>query len=151
MLGQHVRHALARAVAPQRDHGALAGGLQRVHVFGHRLEHVLVGLAALGGEIVAGARGDLDRVGGFGRRERRQPRQRDILQALAPFGFGEIEPVRRQRLVGRPGPGLIERVFARLIIIRDLREALVGGFLGERLQKIGVAARPLSPEGRGLG
>ena len=76
----------------------------------------------------------------LGRRERRQPRQRDILQALAPFGFGEIEPVRRQRLVGRPCSGLIERLFARLIIVGDLREALVGGFLGQRLDGDGRCA-----------
>ena len=70
VLGQHVRHALARAVAPQRDHRALAGGLQRVHVFGHRLQHILVGLAAFGGEIVAGAGGDFDRIGGARRAQR---------------------------------------------------------------------------------
>ena len=89
---------------------------------------------------MAGAGGDLDRVGGVGRRERRQPRQRDVLQALAPFAFGEIEPVRRQRLVGRAGSGLIERLFARLIIIGDLREALVGGFFGQRLDSDGRCA-----------
>ena len=75
-----------------------------------------------------------------GRRERRQPRQRDILQALAPFAFGEIEPVRRQRLVGRAGSGLIERLFARLVIVGDLREALVGGFFGQRLDGDGRCA-----------
>ena len=62
MLGQHVRHALARAVAPQRDQRALAGGLQRMDVLGHRLEHVGAGRGALGGEIVAGVRADLDDV-----------------------------------------------------------------------------------------
>ncbi len=41
---------------------ALAGGLQRVDVLGHRLEHVGAGRVALGGEIVAGMRADLDDV-----------------------------------------------------------------------------------------
>ena len=30
VIGQQVAHAVARAVAPQREHDALAGGLQRV-------------------------------------------------------------------------------------------------------------------------
>ena len=101
----------------------------------HRLEDVGAGLASLGGEIVPGAGADLDRIGGaFRRGERRQPRQRGVFQALAPFGFGQIEPVRRQRLIGRAAAaGLIERVLARLIIIGDLRQPLVRGFFRQRL------------------
>ena len=34
VVGEHVAHALARALAPQRDDDALAGGLQRLHVRG---------------------------------------------------------------------------------------------------------------------
>ena len=100
----------------------------------HRVEHVGVGLAALGDEIVAGMRADLDDVGGaFRRGERRQPRQRGAIEPLAPFGFGEIKPLRRQRLIGRAAAGLIDRVLARLIIVGDLRQPLVRGFLGQRL------------------
>ena len=140
MLGQHVRHALARAFAPQRDDDALAGGLQRLDVGPHRVEHVAVGLAPLGGEIVPGVGADVDRVRAvFGRGERRQPRERRAVEPFAPFGFGEVEPVRRQRLIRRAAARLIERVLARLIIVGDLRQPLVGGFFGERLEAIGRA------------
>ena len=136
MLGEDVRHPFARAFAPQRDDDALAGGLQRLDVLSHRLEDVGAGLASFGGEVVPGAGADLDRIGGaFRRGERRQPRQRGFFQALAPFGFGQIEPVRRQRLIGRAGTGLIERVLARLIIIGDLRQPLVRGFFRQRLDR----------------
>ena len=53
VVGQHVAQALARALAPERDDDALAARLQRLHVLGHRLEHVAAGLGALGGEIAA--------------------------------------------------------------------------------------------------
>ena len=55
---------------------ALAGGLQRLDVLGHRLEHIGVGLGALGGEIAALPRADVDDVGRIRHRERRQARQR---------------------------------------------------------------------------
>ena len=135
MFGQHVRHALARAVAPQRDHDALASRLQRVDVLGHGLEHVLVGLAALGGEIVAGAGGDLDGVGGA-----RAPRTASAAPARHSPGARAIR-LRRDRAGpaaaacrARRCSGLIERLLARLIIVGDLGEALVGGFLGQRLE-----------------
>ncbi len=101
----------------------------------HRLEHVAAGLGALGREIVAGARADLDRrpaPSGAANGDSRASAA--CFEPLAPFGFGEIEPVRRQRLVGRAGAGLIERLLARLVIVGDLREALVRGFLGQRLE-----------------
>ena len=62
VLGQHMRHALARAFAPQRDQGALAGGLQRVDVFGHGLEHIGVRHRALGDEIAAGMGADVEGI-----------------------------------------------------------------------------------------
>jgi hypothetical protein len=67
------------------------------------------------------------------------------VQPLAPFGFGEIKPVRRQRLIRRAGTGLIERLLARLVIVGDLRQALMGGFFPQRLQKYrcrGALPRP---------
>ncbi len=72
VIGQHVAHALARALAPQRDRHALAGGLQGEHVLAHRLEHIGARLGALGGEIVPGARADLDHAVRFRHRERGQ-------------------------------------------------------------------------------
>ena len=72
VVGEHVAHALARALAPERDRHALAGRLQRQHVLGDRLEHIGVRLGALGREIVAGARADIDHVARLRHRERRQ-------------------------------------------------------------------------------
>ena len=152
MLGQHVAHALPRAVAPQRDGDALAAGLQRLHVGGQRLEHVLVRLAAFGDEILAGARGDIDdsllpalpRVRGSVRRgwrgERRHLRQRRPVESCAPFTLREVKSVRRQRLIGRTAAVLIERLLARLIIVGDLRQPFVGGLFGQRLEDDGRAA-----------
>ena len=152
MLGQHVRHSFARAFAPQCDDDALAGRLQRLDVLSHRLEDVGAGLASFGGEVVPGAGADLDRIGvTFRRRERRQPRQRGFFQALAPFGFGQIEPIGRQRLIGRAGTGLIERVLARLIIIGDLRQPLVRGFFRQRLDDNGCRCAPPLPSGERVG
>ena len=70
MIGEHVAHALARALAPQRDGHAFARALQGQHMRAHRLEHIGVGRGAFGGEIVAGARADVDR-----RPWRRAPRR----------------------------------------------------------------------------
>ena len=85
---------------------------------------------------MAGVRPDIDRVRGLlGRGEGREPRQRGAVEPRAPLVLGEIKPVRRQRLIGRAAAGLIHRVLARLVIVGDLREPLMGGFLGERLQR----------------
>ena len=62
VVGQHVAHALARALAPQRDGDALAGRLQRRDVLADRLEHIGARLGALGREIAPGARADIDRL-----------------------------------------------------------------------------------------
>ena len=134
VLGENMLHALARARAPHRDDDALAGGLQPFDMLFHRVEDVGVRLAALGGEVVPGVGADVDHVGAaLGRRKRRQPRQRRAIEPLAPLGFGEIEPIRRQRLVRRAAAGLIDDILARLIIVGDLRQPLVRGFLRERL------------------
>ena len=105
-------------------------------VFGHRVKDAGGGLVPLGSEVMAGMHAGLDGVrGAFGRGERRQAGERGIVEPFAPFGFGKIKPIRRQRLIGRAAARLVERVLARLIIVGDLREPLVGGFFGERLDR----------------
>ncbi len=107
VLGEHMRHALARAVAPQRDHRALAVGLQRVDVLGDGFEHIGAGNGALGGKIMAGMGAGLDGVGRAVRRgERRQPGERRSVEARVPFRLGEIKPIRRQRLIRCAAVGL---------------------------------------------
>ena len=134
VLGEHMLHALARTAAPHGDDDALAGRLQGLDVGLHRVEDVGVGFAPLRREIVAGVGADIDGVGALlGRRERRKPRQRRTLEPGAPFVLGEIKPVRRQRLIGRAAARLIHHVLAGLVIVGDLREPLMGGFFGERL------------------
>ena len=58
------------------------------------------------------------------------PRQRRAVKACPPLGFGEIEPVRRQRLVWGAAIVAIERCASRFKIVRDLRKPLVRGFFG---------------------
>ncbi len=146
VFGQHVAHALARALAPQGNQRALAGALQRLDVLRYRLEDVLARLVALGGKILSGARADfkriplptLPRVRGRRRkgrrRKRRQPCQRRLLQVPAPFRLGEIEPVRRQRLIRRAAGVTVERGPACFVIVGDLCESLTRGILGQRFE-----------------
>ena len=63
----------------------------------------------------------------------REAGHRGFFDRAAPFGFGEIKFFRRQGLIGRAAARLIDRLFARLIIIGDLREAFVGRLFGQRL------------------
>ena len=51
VVGEHVAHAIAGAVAPQREHHALAGRLQVIDVRLHGFEHVGTRLGALRREI----------------------------------------------------------------------------------------------------
>jgi hypothetical protein len=83
------------------------------------------------------------------RGEWRQLGQRRNVQALAPFCFGKIKPVRRQRFVRRAAAVFAERIFARLIIIGDLREPLMRGFFGQRLEEDGSRPLPSLPRLRG--
>ena len=126
-------HALARALAPQRDDHALVRGLQRVDVPCQGVEHIGIRLGALGGEIVSLPGADIDcRLPAFRHGERRHLRQRHVVEPLLPFLLGQIEPIRRQRLVRRAG--FVERLAARFVIVGDLREALMRGFFGQRLE-----------------
>ncbi len=60
VVGEHMAHALARALAPHRDDDALAARLQRVDVLGHGIEDVGLGFGALGREVVPLPRAGID-------------------------------------------------------------------------------------------
>ena len=135
MIGEHMAHALARALAPQRHHHALAGALQRADMPGHRLEHVASGLGALGREITSLSGTGIDhRPLPLGHRKRREPRQRRAGKPCGPFRLGEMKPVGRQRSIGRTGFALGQRLLARVIIVLDLDETLAGGVVRQRLE-----------------
>ena len=134
MVGQDVAHALARALAPQRHRHALAARLQRQHVFADRFEHIGARLGALGGKIAPGPRADIDHVFGVRHRERRQLGKPLRLQAPAPLAFRHIKPLGRQRLVRRRR-ALAQRLLARFIIIRDLRQAFMRGVFGQMFER----------------
>jgi hypothetical protein len=71
----------------------------------------------------------------FRRRELRQTCKPGAVEAFAPFGFGEIKPVRRQWLIECTAARLVERFLARLVVIGDLRQALVRGFFRQWLDR----------------
>ena len=128
-------HALAGAFAPERDDDALARRLQRVHVLGHGLEHVAAGLGALGREIVTLLGAGIDDAAlPVRHRERRQTRERRGVQPLAPFGLGEIEPIRRQRTIRRTAVVRGQRLHPGVVIVLDLLEPLAGGIFVQRFE-----------------
>ena len=92
MVGEHVAHAIARAIAPERDDHTLAIGLQCGDMPGDRLEHVAAGLGAFGGEIVSLPGADVDHCP-LPRRhgERGDTRHRRSVEPLAPIHFAQIE------------------------------------------------------------
>ena len=107
VIPQHAAHAVARAFAPQRDHHLLALGLQRADMRDHRFEHVDGAIGALRREIASLPRAGIDHVvAALGNRKRRQPCQRGLIQPFGPFVLGQIEPIRRQRLVDRAAAGM---------------------------------------------
>src|ERR1700730_15874621 len=84
----------------------------------------------------ASARSGVDHIGAaVGHGERRQPRQRGLIQAFGPLVFGQIEPVRRQGLVDRAAAGMLHRLAPRLVVIGDLLEAFARGVLALRLDR----------------
>ena len=137
VLGEHVAEPLARAVAPARDDDPEPALAQRPDVRGRRLEHVDVLVLPLGSEVAPDPAAAVESLRVRRGLERRQSRERAGREPLAPFVGLEIEPVRLQRpIVG------VRRVrfvggLARGIIIRDQREARVGGLLGARVEHDG--------------
>src|SRR5689334_24189900 len=95
-------HAFAGAVAPQRDDDALAGGLKIRNVRSHRFEHVAGGLRALGCEVAALARADIDHVAAIRNSEWIEARRGASREQAAPFVLAEVETIGRQRPVRRP-------------------------------------------------
>ena len=135
MVGEYMAHALARALAPQRDDDPLAAGLQRRDVPGHRFEHIPPGLGPLAGEVAPLFGGGIyHRPLPFRDCERREQRRGHASEPFAPFGLAKVEPVRCQWLVGRPRSALRKRVLPRVEIVLDLTQAFAGGVLGERLE-----------------
>ena len=99
-------------------------------------EHVDIAVVALRREVAALARAGIDDARPICRhRERRQPRERDRAEALAPFLLGQIQPVGRQRLVDGAAAGMLHRLAPGLVIVEDLLEALAHGILGLRLDR----------------
>ncbi len=142
MVGEHVAHALAGTFAPKCDDHALAVGLQGGDVPGRGFEHISAGLGALGGKIAPLLGADIDEMPVPLRlRERGQPRQGRGIEPSTPLGLHEIEPFRRQRLVGRAWPALGERLLACLVIVLDLMEPLAHSILGQRLEDYGTACQ----------
>ncbi len=102
----------------------------------HRFEHVDGAIGPLRREIASLPRPGIDHaVAALGNRKRRQPCQRGQIHPLEPFVLGQIEPIRRQRLVDRAAAGMAHRLMPRLVIVRDLPEALARGVLALRLDR----------------
>ena len=80
-------------------------------------------------------RAGVEHARGLRHREWREARERALAEPLPPFLLGQIEPVRRQRLVDRAAAGMFQRVASRLVIVRDLLEALARGVLALRLDR----------------
>ena len=136
VVAQHAAHAVARTFAPQRDHYLFALRLQRQHMRHHGFKHVDRGVGTLGSKAAAGARARVDHVGAIlGHRERRQPRKCGFAKPFRPFGIGQIEPVRRQRLVDRAAAGMLQRLAPGLVVVHNLLESLARGILGLRLDR----------------
>ena len=136
MVGEHVAHALARALAPERDDDALAAppaapatcvvtASKTLRPGSARSAAKLrpcLAPTSITSPCPSGTANGVSRASAA------------ALEPLAPFGVGEIEPVGRQRLVGRPAVALRQRLCARLVIVRDLGEPLARGVLGQRLE-----------------
>ena len=133
VVQQHVLHALARALAPKGEDHAFVRGLQCARVDHDRVEEVAVFVGALGGEGAAGLAAGVDHVARRGHGEGRETDERRVREPRFPFLFREVEPLWRQRLVGRALPRL-HRLAPRRVIVGDLREPLARRLFDQRLQ-----------------
>ncbi len=98
-----------------------------------RFEHVDFGIVAFGREVAPLPRAHVDDLRVVRHGKRCQPHQRQLGEPFLPLLVGEIEPVRRQRLVDRPAAGMFHRFAPGIVIIRDLLEAFEGCVLALRL------------------
>ncbi len=97
------------------------------------LEHVDIAVVAFRRKIAALPRSGVEDVGAIRHGKRGEPRQGALAQSLLPLVFGQIEPVRRQRLVDRAAARMLHRLATRFVVIGDLLEALACGVLALRL------------------
>ena len=136
VIGQHMAHALARALAPQRDDDALAGRLQRLHVRGRprrtRWRRCSVRSAAKLRPCRAPTSTTAPPCSGTANGVSRASAA--VFSRSRPFGFGRDRagPAAAACRAGRPR--LRQRVLARLVVVGDLREPLARGVLGQRLE-----------------
>ena len=92
MIGEHVAHALARALAPQRDRDALSGSLLTRARGALTASNTLAPGSARSAAKLRPCRAPTSIAPPCRHSERRQPSQRRNARAVLPFGFAEIEP-----------------------------------------------------------
>ena len=110
--------------------------MQRLHMRNHGFEHVDGGVCALRRKIASLSRAGVNHAqAAVGHGERRESRQCGLIQPFGPLVLGQVKPVRWQRLVDRAAARMFHRLAPRLVIIRDLLEALARGVLALRLDR----------------
>ena len=135
MVAQHMAHAVARALAPQRHHHALVRRLQRLHMLGDGVEYVCIRFRTFGREIVSLPRADLDHAA--------LPSPSGTANGVS---FASGRSLRRcfhsvsfrysrSGGSGRYGtpPGPVRRLSAGFVIVGDLFETLMRGVFSQRL------------------
>ena len=135
MVGEQRRQTLARAGRPGGDDDAARLALEAADVADDGVEHVDVALLALGGERAPAAPAPGAHVGALAFLERRQPECRAVgLRRGERLGVEE-HALGRHRLVGRPAElVLLQRLGARLVVLGDLLEAALGGFIAAMIE-----------------
>ncbi len=140
-LLQHALDPVGGAGAVGQDERAAAGALLRREMIAHGVEHIELGIGALGGEVAAGAR---PRVDGERRacrhREGRELRHAALGEPGDPLAVVEIELVRPHRAVDRRRAPRPQPFLARAVEIGDRRQPVVVHVLGlvvERHRRLG--------------
>ena len=142
MVGQQRRQALAGAGRPRRHDDATRVALDAADVADDGVEHVDVALLALGREGTPAAPTPGAHVGAFAFLERRQ-----AVGAAVGLRSGERirikeYAIRRHRLVRRTAElAFFQRLIARLIVLGDLLEAALGGFVAPVVEADGHAGQ----------